>query len=118
MIYYQYLKTMISFLDVSMGWTDDSVSVIGRPQYASGGKQSRFNTGWGQHSTPGHQGYGTVQVNMMIRLCFGKGVKPSSRYDLDARELSNIGRLFIQIAALTANNVSIKIVFYISAKET
>ena len=67
----------------------------------------RFNTGWGQHSRSGRQGFGTVQVNMMVRLCFGKGMKPTGRYDMDTREISSIGRFFVQAAVETAKNVSI-----------
>ena len=58
----------------------------------------KFNTGWGLHSTPGHQGFGTVQINMMIRLCFGQSIKPKGCYDLDARELTEVGRFLIQAA--------------------
>ena len=62
------------------------------------GKPMRFNTGWGMHSSPGNQGFGTVQINMMVRLCFGKSLKPQGCYDLDARELTEVGRFLIQAA--------------------
>ena len=55
-------------------------------------------TGWGQHSTPGNQGLGTVQTNMLIRLLYGKGQKPSKEYELDVRDMTNIGKLLVYLA--------------------
>ena len=63
-------------------------------------------TGWGQHSAQGHQGYGTVQVNMMIRLLYGKGQKPAKVYDLDVREMTNTGKILVALAEATCAGVS------------
>ena len=65
-----------------------------------------FLTGWGQHSRPGNQGLATVQVNMLVRLFFGCGQIPSGSYHLDVRDMTNPGRLMIEIAEKTASGVS------------
>lgn len=64
-----------------------------------------FLTGWGQHSTPGNQGLATVQVNMLTRLFFGRGQLPIAVYNLDVRELTDLGHLLIEIAEMTSSKV-------------
>ena len=61
-------------------------------------KQMKLLTGWGQHSSPGNQGLGTVQANMFIRLLYGKGYKPSKEYELDVRDMTNLGKLLVYLA--------------------
>ena len=89
---------MRKYSDGSPLWSNDLVDVLGQKQRVLSGKHLKFNTGWGRHSSPGKQGFGTVQINMMIRLCFGKAMKPQGCYDLDARELTEVGRFLIQAA--------------------
>ena len=65
-----------------------------------------MNTGWGQHSEPGCQGFGTVQVNMMLRLFFGKSVKPQGCYTIDVTDVTSIGRFFVHVAMDTSRQVT------------
>ena len=75
----------------------------------------RFLTGWGQHTrNPANQGLSTVQVNMLIRLLYGRSLKPSGDYVLDARDMTDIGYLLVAIAEQTASNVSLNQVILLS----